>query len=64
MCCGLVHDPLPPHLGVIAAELQTTVNAPVNASLDTLALGQYLRPTRHHLPVQRFVHPDEFAALG
>ncbi|MFZ1377905.1 MAG: hypothetical protein WAS25_15055 [Geothrix sp.] len=49
---------------MIAAELQTTVNAPVNASLDTLTLGEYLRPTRHHLPVQRFVHPDEFAALG
>src|ERR1019366_8326670 len=26
-----------------------------------LTLGQYLRPTREHLPVVRFVHPDEFA---
>jgi lipoic acid synthetase len=28
---------------------------------DILTLGQYLQPTREHLPVERFVHPDEFA---
>ncbi len=28
---------------------------------DILTLGQYLQPTRTHLPVVRFVHPDEFA---
>ena len=28
---------------------------------DILTLGQYLQPTREHLPVIRFVHPDEFA---
>src|SRR6201998_3409713 len=28
---------------------------------DILTLGQYLQPTRDHLPVIRFVHPDEFA---
>jgi lipoyl synthase len=27
-----------------------------------LTLGQYLQPTRDHLPVERFVHPEEFAA--
>jgi lipoic acid synthetase len=26
-----------------------------------LTLGQYMQPTRDHLPVVRFVHPDEFA---
>jgi lipoate-protein ligase B len=30
------------------------------ASVDLLTLGQYLRPTMHHLPVQRFVTPAEF----
>ena len=29
--------------------------------VDMLTLGQYLQPSRNHLPVQRFVHPDEFA---
>ena len=30
------------------------------AGVDILTFGQYLRPTAHHLPVQRFVTPDEF----
>jgi lipoic acid synthetase len=28
---------------------------------NILTLGQYMQPTREHLPVVRFVHPDEFA---
>jgi lipoic acid synthetase len=31
--------------------------------VDILTLGQYLRPSLHHLPVLRFVHPEEFAML-
>jgi len=30
---------------------------------DVLTLGQYLRPSQDHLPVERYVHPDEFTAL-
>ena len=30
---------------------------------DVITLGQYLQPTPKHLPVARFVHPDEFAEL-
>jgi lipoic acid synthetase len=30
---------------------------------DILTLGQYLRPTKEHLPVDRYVHPDEFKML-
>jgi len=30
---------------------------------DILTLGQYLQPTKEHLPVERFVHPDEFKIL-
>jgi lipoic acid synthetase len=29
--------------------------------VDILTLGQYLQPTLNHLPVARWVHPDEFA---
>ena len=29
---------------------------------DVVTLGQYLQPTPKHLPVARFVHPDEFKA--
>lgn len=30
---------------------------------DILTIGQYLRPSERHLPVARYVHPDEFAEL-
>ena len=28
--------------------------------VDVITIGQYLQPTKKHLPVDRFVHPDEF----
>jgi lipoic acid synthetase len=28
---------------------------------DILTIGQYLQPTRNHLPIDRWVHPDQFA---
>lgn len=30
---------------------------------EILTIGQYLQPSKQHLPVSRFYHPDEFAAL-
>jgi lipoic acid synthetase len=33
----------------------------VDAGVEILTIGQYLQPTRMHLPVDRWVHPDEFA---
>lgn len=32
--------------------------------VDMLTLGQYLQPSKDHLPVQRFVHPDTFEKLA
>ncbi|HVF64032.1 MAG TPA: lipoyl synthase [Casimicrobiaceae bacterium] len=29
--------------------------------IDMITIGQYLQPSRHHLPVARYVHPDTFA---
>jgi len=51
-------------LGETESELMLVLAALVQAGVDILTLGQYLRPTRHQLPVQRYVHPDEFAELG
>ena len=34
----------------------------VDAGCDILTMGQYLQPTRYHLPVDRWVAPEEFAA--
>ncbi len=31
--------------------------------VDMLTIGQYLQPSKHHLPVARFAHPDEFKFL-
>ena len=44
-------------------EVVETMKHLVNVGCDVLTLGQYLQPTPKHLPVQRFVHPDEFAEL-
>ena len=30
-------------------------------NIDMLTLGQYLSPSRDHMPVQRYEHPDTFA---
>ncbi|MFZ3321787.1 MAG: lipoyl synthase [Usitatibacter sp.] len=32
--------------------------------VDMLTIGQYLQPSKHHLPVARFAHPDEFRMFG
>jgi len=51
-------------LGETEAELLAVFADLVAAGVDILTLGQYLRPTRHQLPVRKYVHPDEFAELG
>ena len=33
------------------------------SDVDVLTVGQYLRPTMNHLPVERYVAPEEFAEL-
>ena len=44
-------------------EVIQTMKDLVNVGTDVLTLGQYLQPTKKHLPVQRYVHPDEFNEL-
>lgn len=50
-------------LGETKEEVIQTMKDLVEVGTDVLTLGQYLQPTKRHLPVQRFVHPDEFAEL-
>jgi lipoyl synthase len=47
-------------LGETGAEITATLNDLREAGVDIVTLGQYLRPTPNHLPVQRFVSPEEF----
>jgi lipoic acid synthetase len=50
-------------LGETKEEVVQSMEDLVATGVDVLTLGQYLQPTAKHLPVQRFVHPDEFAEL-
>lgn len=50
-------------LGETKEEVVKSMEDLVKVGCDVLTLGQYLQPTLKHLPVQRFVHPDEFAEL-
>jgi lipoic acid synthetase len=50
-------------LGEEQEELLTTMRDLVRIGCDVLTLGQYLRPSMNHLPVDRFYHPDEFRKL-
>jgi lipoic acid synthetase len=50
-------------LGETKEEVIQSIQHLVDVGCDVLTLGQYLQPTAKHLPVQRFVHPDEFAEL-
>jgi lipoic acid synthetase len=50
-------------LGETFDELVDTFGVLREHGVQVLTVGQYLRPTENHLPVVRYWHPDEFAAL-
>jgi lipoyl synthase len=50
-------------LGEEIGEVRDVLRELREIGVDILTLGQYLRPSRKHLAVARFVHPDEFASL-
>jgi len=50
-------------LGEELGEVRQVLRELREIGVDILTLGQYLRPSRGHLPVARFVTPDEFADL-
>jgi lipoic acid synthetase len=47
-------------LGETEQEVEETLNDLRAVGVDIVTLGQYLRPTLNHLPIQRFVTPAEF----
>ncbi|HVA17986.1 MAG TPA: lipoyl synthase, partial [Candidatus Dormibacteraeota bacterium] len=64
---NLMPTPMPTKTGMMLGlgeereEVLGAMRDIVAQGVDILTLGQYLQPTREHLPVARFVHPDEFA---
>jgi lipoic acid synthetase len=51
-------------MGETSDEVRGAIADLRNVGVDVLTLGQYLRPSRQHLPVARWWTPDEFAELG
>ena len=51
-------------LGETPAELIQVMKDMRAHNIDMITLGQYLQPSKDHLPVARFVHPDEFDEFG
>jgi lipoic acid synthetase len=50
-------------LGETRDELAEAFEALRRVDTDILTIGQYLRPSLDHLPVERYYHPDEFAEM-
>lgn len=48
-------------LGEAKEEVVQTLRDLYNSGVDVVTIGQYLQPTKNHLAVDRFIHPDEFA---
>jgi lipoic acid synthetase len=50
-------------LGETDDEILATLRDLRAHDVDMLTIGQYLQPTKAHLPVARYVHPDTFSML-
>jgi len=50
-------------LGETKDEVIQTLHDLKESNVDVITIGQYLQPSKKHLDVHRFVHPDEFAEL-
>ena len=50
-------------LGETREEIVELLSDLTNVKCDLLTIGQYLSPSREHLPVSRYYHPDEFSEL-
>tara|TARA_Y100001970_G_C14115717_1_gene793456 strand:+ start:318 stop:1169 length:852 start_codon:yes stop_codon:yes gene_type:complete len=50
-------------LGETEEEVVETMHDLRNVGVSILTLGQYLQPTKKHLPVHEFIHPNQFDKL-
>jgi lipoic acid synthetase len=63
-CGSLLKSGLMVGLGETSGEVVELLRALRGAGVDAVTIGQYLRPTRRHLPVERYWEPAEFDALA
>lgn len=47
-------------LGETEDEVYETIQDVANANVDVITIGQYLQPTKQHLPLQEFITPEQF----
>ena len=50
-------------LGETVEQIENTLNDLHNAGCDIVTIGQYIQPSKMHLPVAKYYTPDEFKAL-
>jgi len=48
-------------LGEFKEEVLETMDDLLNQGVEILTIGQYMQPSKKHLPIQEFVHPEVFA---
>ena len=51
-------------LGESLDEVREVLRELASLGIDIVTMGQYLRPSKNHLPIARYVTPDEFAELA
>lgn len=51
-------------LGETMEQVKNTIREIRSWNVDILTIGQYLQPSKHHLPIERYYTPEEFDALG
>lgn len=51
-------------LGETIEEVKQVLEDLRNHDCDMVTIGQYLQPSRYHLPIERYVSPEEFEELG
>jgi lipoic acid synthetase len=61
---GLTKSGLMVGLGETWDEVLQVLDDLRRVDVDILTVGQYLQPSKNHLPIQRYYHPDEFVALA
>jgi lipoic acid synthetase len=61
---GLTKTGIMVGLGETWEELLAVMDSLRREDVDILTIGQYLQPTKAHLPIERYYHPDEFGRLA
>lgn len=51
-------------LGETETDILQTMDDLLEAGCEVITIGQYLQPSRKHLPVQAYIHPDNFERYG